>query len=88
MRKEVDFRHRDRFVELGLTIASLRRMKGYSQEQLAERADISRSFLSLIETPNTCVSFSVDILFSIADALDVRPGDLLNTTLPGAKPKE
>lgn len=88
MRKEVEFKHRDRFAELGLTIASIRKMKGYSQEQLAERAGISRSFLSLIETPNACVSFSVEILFSIADALDVRPGDLLNTTLPGGKAKE
>lgn len=88
MRKEVGFKHRDRFAELGLTIASLRKMKGYSQEQLAERADISRSFLSLIETPNTCVSFSVEVLFSLADALDVRPGDLLNTSLPGSRPKE
>ena len=88
MRKDVDFRHRDRFTELGLTIASLRKMRGYSQEQLAERAGISRSFLSTIEAPNMFSAFSVETLFNIADALDVRPGDLLNTSLPGSKPKE
>lgn len=52
MSKEVEFCNRDRFIELGLTIASLRKMQGLSQEKLAERAKISRSHLSSIEAPN------------------------------------
>ena len=50
-KKEVDFSNRDRFIELGLMIASLRKMQGMSQEKLAEKAKISRSHLSSIEAP-------------------------------------
>ena len=70
MSKTVEFSNRDRFIELGLTIAALRKMKGMSQEQLAEKAKISRSHLSSLEAPN---------------ALEVRAGDLLNSTLPASK---
>ena len=75
MSKTVEFSNRDRFIELGLTIAALRKMKGMSQEQLAEKAKISRSHLSSIEAPNIVRPFSVE----------VRAGDLLNSTLPASK---
>ena len=83
--KEVEFSTRDRFRELGLTIAALRKRKGMSQEQLAERARISRSFLSTIEAPNILRPFSVEVLYNIADALEVRAGDLLNSSFPAEK---
>ncbi|QNL44239.1 helix-turn-helix transcriptional regulator [Oscillibacter hominis] len=83
--KEVEFSNRDRFIELGLTIAALRKRKGMSQEQLAERARISRSFLSTIEAPNILRPFSVEVLYNIADALEVRAGDLLNSSFPAEK---
>ena len=82
MGKEVSFQNRDRFIELGLTIAVLRKMQGMSQEQLAEKAQISRSHLSAIEAPNMVRPFSLEILYNIADALNIEPGDLLNTKLP------
>ncbi|MCI8404726.1 MAG: helix-turn-helix transcriptional regulator [Clostridia bacterium] len=79
MSKEVEFKNRDRFIEIGLVIASIRKMKGLSQEQLAARAGISRSHLSAIEAPNIVRSFSLEVLYNIADALNVNPGDLINT---------
>ena len=85
MSKEVSFNNRDRLIELGLTIASLRKLRGMSQEALAEKAKISRSHLGSIETPNIVRPFSIEVLYNIADALDVRAGDLLNSTLPGSK---
>ena len=85
MGKDVEFKNRDRFVELGLTIASIRKMRGLSQEQLAEKAGMSRSHLSNIEAPNVVHSFSLDILSNIADAINIEAGDLLNTSLPGSK---
>ena len=85
MSKTVEFSNRDRIIELGLTIAALRKMKGMSQEQLAEKAKISRSHLSSIEAPNIVRPFSVEVLYNIADALEVRAGDLLNSTLPASK---
>ena len=82
MASKVGFNNRDRLIELGLTIATLRKLRGMNQEQLAEKAKISRSFLSSIEAPNMVQSFSLEVLYNIADALDVRPGDLLNMTFP------
>ena len=87
MSKEVEYCNRDRFIELGLMIASLRKMQGMSQEQLAEKAKISRSHLSSIEAPNIVRPFSLEVLYNIADALGVRAGDLLNSNFPtGKKP--
>lgn len=85
MSKEVEFKNRDRFIELGLTIAALRKMHGMSQETLAEKAHMSRSHLSSIEAPNIIRPFSLEVLYNIADALNVNAGDLLNTTFPPSK---
>lgn len=85
MSKEIEFKNRDRFIELGLTIAALRKMHGMSQEQLAEKAKISRSHLSSIEAPNIVRPFSLEVLYNIADALKIKPADLLNATLPSSK---
>ena len=79
--KQVEFQNRDRFIELGLTISALRKLRGLSQEALAEKAHMSRSHLSAIEAPNIVRPFSLEILFNIADALDVRAGDLLNNSV-------
>ena len=79
--KEVQFKNRDRFIELGLTISALRKMRGLSQEKLAEKAMVSRSHLSSIEAPNMVHPFSVEVLYNIADALEVRAGDLLNNSI-------
>lgn len=85
-KKEVEFSNRDRFVELGLMIASLRKMQGMSQEKLVEKAKISRSHLSSIEAPNIVRPFSLEVLYNIVDALGVWAGDLLNATLPPTTP--
>ena len=87
MSKELQFQNRDSFIELGLTISALRKMRGMSQEELAERAKISRSHLSSIEAPNIIRPFSVEVLYNIADALEVRAGDLLNSSILPEKKK-
>ena len=48
-----------------------------SQEQLAEKANISRSHLSAIEAPNMVRAFSMEAFLNIADALDVAPDELI-----------
>ena len=80
-KEDISFKNRDRFIQLGIAIAALRKMRGMSQEQLAERANISRSHLSAIEVPGMVCAFSMDIFFNIADALDVDPADLINASL-------
>ncbi len=75
---EKKFNYRDKIIGLGITIASIRKMRDMTQEQLSEKAGISRTFLSSIEAPGTARSFSLEVLYSLADALDVKAGDLLN----------
>lgn len=81
MSKEVSFKNRDRFIQIGITIAMLRKIRGMSQEQLSEKAGISRSLLSLIEAPNAAHCFSLEVLFDLADALDVDAADLINASM-------
>lgn len=82
MSKEtVNFKNRDRFIQLGIAISALRRLRGMSQEQLAEKAGISRSHLSAIEAPNMVRGFSLEILYNIADALEIEPAALLSASL-------
>ena len=81
MRNSESFNNRDRLIQIGLSISALRKYQGLSQEQLAEKAGISRSFLSMIENPNTVRAFSLDIFFNISDALNVNPSKLLASTL-------
>ncbi len=85
MAKEIEFKNRDRFIELGLTIAALRKMQGLSQEKLAYKAGVSRSHLSSIEAPSIFRPFSLEVLFNIADALNINAGDLLNSSFPTSK---
>ena len=64
--------NRSRMMQLGLNIAYYRKKKGYTQEQLAELIGISRTHMSNIEAPKGNKSLSLDVLFKIADALDVQ----------------
>ena len=73
MSKEVDFKNRDRFIQLGIAIAALRKMRGMSQEKLAEKIDKTTNFIGAAEAPNVNRTVSLDTLFDIAKALDVPP---------------
>ena len=81
MGKEVDYKNRDRFMQHGTAISTLRRIRGLSQEMLAEKAKISRSLLSNIEAPNMAYGFSLNVFYNIADALDIAPEDLITASV-------
>ena len=81
MSNDISMKIRDRFIQLGITIAALRKMRGMSQEQLAEKAGMSRSHLSSIEAPNIVRPFSLEILYNIADALNVEASDLISAAM-------
>ena len=81
MSKEVSFKNRDRFIQLGVAIAALRKLRGLSQEKLAEQAGISRSLLSAIEAPGVANGFSLEVFFNIADALEIDPAALINASV-------
>ena len=73
----VAFENKDYYIEVGLNIAFYRKRAGMTQDNLAEKAGLSRSHLSAIETPNIIRPFSMETLFNIARSLNVEPYKLL-----------
>lgn len=78
MDKEMSLKNRDRLIQLGITISTFRKYRGLSQEQLAERASVSRSLISSIEAAGIGKSFSLEVFYNIADALEIEPATLLS----------
>lgn len=66
-----------KYIKLGLNVAYYRKLCGYTQEELAEECDISRSYISALEAPNMVQSISLEMLFQIANALRIEPYELL-----------
>lgn len=60
---------------LSWNLKHYRRLAGLSQEELAHRADIDRTYISSIE--RCLYGVSIDILDRFAKALDVTAADLL-----------
>lgn len=60
---------------LGQALRSLRTRRKWSQTELALRADVDRSYLSLIELGKN--SPSVRLMFKLCDALDVAPSEFM-----------
>ncbi|MBQ7503854.1 MAG: helix-turn-helix transcriptional regulator [Ruminococcus sp.] len=73
----ISYENVENYTELGMNIAYFRKKKGLTQEQLAEKAGISRSHLSSIEAPNIVKPMSIELLFKIARVLDIQPYMLL-----------
>ena len=60
-----------------------RQQRGLSQEELAHKADIDRTYVSALER---CVyGVSIDVLERLAVALSVEAADLLERTPPNTK---
>ena len=74
---KVALENRDKYIALGLNIAYYRKREGLTQEQLAERAGISRSYLGEIEAPNMITTISLEVLFNIANALNIPAHKIL-----------
>jgi transcriptional regulator with XRE-family HTH domain len=61
---------------LGINVRRLRRAKRWSQEDLAEKANLHRTYVSGIE--RGVRNPSLTIIFKLAEGLGVQPGNLLN----------
>lgn len=64
-------------VALGNRIKELRKKKGFSQERLSEKADISSKYLGEIERGK--VNISTLVLYNLATALEVSVSDLVQS---------
>ncbi|HCG03670.1 MAG TPA: XRE family transcriptional regulator [Desulfovibrio sp.] len=74
-------KEKQRLSALGAAIRHFREALGWSQEQLAERVELHRTYIGGVERGerNLCL---LNIL-SIADALGVSPGRLIEVAFPG-----
>ena len=63
----------DKYRQIGLKIAYYRKLRGLTQEQLAEKLALSPAFIGHVEAPNVNKAVSLDTLFDVAAALDVPP---------------
>ena len=61
----------EKYNRIGLNIAYQRKLKKLTQAQLAELVDISRTHISNIEAPNMVTPISLELVFNIADALEI-----------------
>ncbi|MFW5498880.1 MULTISPECIES: helix-turn-helix domain-containing protein [unclassified Maridesulfovibrio] len=61
--------------EIGQTIRAIRKRNNLSQQELAERAEISYKYLGEIERGQ--VNLSVEILIKISNALHVDPAEII-----------
>jgi transcriptional regulator with XRE-family HTH domain len=69
----------DKYKHIGLKISYYRKLRGLTQEQLAEMIDKNLAFIGAVEAPNVNRTVSLDTLFDIADALNVEPYKLLKS---------
>ena len=74
---EPKFENIDYYHTISLNLNHYRRCMGYTQAMLAEKADLTSSYLSQIESINTVRSFSMETFFDLARALEIEPYKLL-----------
>ncbi len=67
----------EQYRRLGLKIGYYRKLKGLTQEQLAEAIDKNLAFIGAVEAPNVNRTVSLDTLFDIAEVLEIPPYKLL-----------
>ena len=60
---------------LALNLRTIRRARGLSQEELAHRAEIDRTYVSALE--RSVYAAGIDVLDRLAKALGVEAADLL-----------
>ncbi len=65
-----------KLLALGRNIQKARKLKNYSQNQLAEILNISREHLAKIETAKRCIS--LNLLFKLAEVLESPEKDLFD----------
>ena len=70
--------HAEKYRQIGLKIAYYRKLRGFTQEELAEQVGLTPAFVGHLEAPNITKALSLDTLFDIAAILDVPPSVFLS----------
>lgn len=67
----------EQYRQIGLKIAYYRKLRGLTQEELAERVGLTPAYIGHLEAPNISKALSLDTLFDIAAVLKVAPHKFL-----------
>lgn len=73
MRKNVD---KDRLIEFGRNLATVRRGLGVTQEELSHRSGLSLSQIARIETG--AINTTLNTVFEICEALEIKASVLFS----------
>ena len=73
----MNVKHSKRYKDIGIKISKYRKEKGFTQEELANTVGISYSYMTQIEAPKVVKKMSLEVLFDIADVLEINVKDLL-----------
>lgn len=76
MIRDNKYKHKDKYIHIGLNIALNRKLKDMTQGELAEAIGISRTHMSNIEAPNMITPVSLEVIFDIAEVLQIQPETL------------
>ena len=68
----------EKYRQIGLKIAYYRKLRGLTQEELAEQVGLTPALIGHLEAPNIPKALSLDTLFDIAAILEVPPHKFLN----------
>ena len=60
-----------KYIQIGLKVASYRKLRGLTQEELAERIGLTTTFVGHIEAPNMVTPISLETLFKISRELEI-----------------
>ena len=63
--------YHEQYIKFGLKVQYYRKLRGYTQEAFAEKVGISWSFLAKVESQSQAFGVSMDILFKMAEVLQV-----------------
>lgn len=74
-----EYGYKNLLLSIGLKIGYYRKLRGYTQEELAERVGVSTTFIGMVEAPNLYKAPSLRTLYSIAEALEIPVYKLLQT---------
>lgn len=70
--------------EIGTRLKEIRTRLGMSQKELADKVDLTPSFISQLESNQ--ISPSINSFLQICNAIGINPGEFLENKKPGAKP--
>ena len=69
--------YKEQYRQIGIKIAYYRKLRGLTQEELAEQVGVTPAFIGHLEAPNISKALSLDTLFDIAAVLEEPPHKFL-----------